>query len=140
MAINNVTISGNLVADAKFTRTQNGNSVLNFTVAVNDRRKDAQGNWIDFPNFIDCVTFGKRAEALASILTKGLRVAVCGKLSQQRWEKDGQKRSKIEVVANDIEFMTSRQQPQQPQPQQPQPQQPQQAQQPDYGYSAPIPF
>lgn len=128
MAINNVTISGNLVADAKLARTQNGNAVLNFTVAVNDRRKDAQGNWTDFPNFIDCFTFGKRAEALASILTKGLRVAVCGKLSQQRWEKDGQKRSKIEVVASDIEFMTTRQQPQQ------------QPQQPDYGYSEPIPF
>lgn len=129
MSINNVIISGNLAADAKLNRTNNGTAVLNFTVAVNDRRKDAQGNWVDFPNFVDCVTFNRRAEALASILTKGLRVAVSGKLQQQRWEKDGQKHSKIEVVANDVEFMTARQQ---------QPQQPQQAQ--GYGYSEPLQF
>lgn len=107
MSINRVCISGNLTRDPELKSTQGGSQVLNIGVAVNDRRKNPQtGEWEDVPNFIDCVVFGKRAEALSSILRKGSKVAISGRLHYSSWEKDGQRRSKLEVVADDIEFMS----------------------------------
>lgn len=109
MSINNVTVSGNLTRDAELRHTNSGFSVLGFGVAVNDRMKNQQtGEWEDRPNFIDCTLFGTRAEKLAGFLTKGVKVVVNGKLRQTRWEKDGQKHSKIEVVVDDVEFMSQR--------------------------------
>ena len=106
--INAVTISGNLTRDPELKATQGGSSILRIGVACNDSRKNKQsGEWEDVPNFIDCVVFGKRAEALSNMLSKGMKVAVNGKLSYSSWEtKDGQKRSKIEVIANDVIFMS----------------------------------
>ena len=79
-------------------------------MAVNDRRRNQQtGEWEDVPNFVDCVAFGARAEALSKILKKGMKVAVDGKLRYSSWEKDGQRRSKLEVVAEEIELMQQRQ-------------------------------
>lgn len=83
--------------------------VLSFGVAVNDRRRNAQtGEWEDYPNFIDCTMFGNRAEGVSKYLTKGAKVSIEGKLRWSQWEKDGQKRSKIEVIVDEIEFMSSR--------------------------------
>ena len=83
--------------------------MLHLGVAVNDRRRNQQtGNWEDYPNFIDCVMFGTRAEAISRYLRKGTKVAIEGKLRYSSWERDGQKRSKIEVVVDEIEFMSSR--------------------------------
>ena len=114
MSINRVCISGNLTRDPDLRNTQSGTSVLSFGVAVNDRRQNPQtGNWEDHPNFVDCVTFGKRAESLANILRKGMKVAIDGKLRYSSWEKDGQKRSKLEVVADDVDLPPRSQQPQQ---------------------------
>jgi single-strand DNA-binding protein len=111
MAINRVNISGNITRDPELRATAGGTQVLNFGVAVNDRAKNPQtGEWEDRPNFIDCVMFGARAEALAKLLAKGMKVAVDGKLRQTSWEKDGQKRSKVEVVAEEVEFMSRREQ------------------------------
>lgn len=104
-------IAGNLVRDAVLSHTTAGVAVLNFTVAVNDRRKNSEtGEWEQIPNFIDCSMFGKRAEALSGMLVKGTGVAVEGKLRQNQWvdEETGQHRSRITVIANDIDFAGSR--------------------------------
>ncbi|WP_333643928.1 single-stranded DNA-binding protein [Parolsenella catena] len=110
MSINRVNITGNLTRDPELRATQGGTQVLHLGVAVNDRRRNPQtGNWEDYPNFIDCVMFGTRAEAIQRYLSKGTKVAIEGRLRYSSWERDGQKRSKIEVVIDEIEFMSSRQ-------------------------------
>ena len=102
--LNRILIMGRLTRDPELRNTPGGLAILRFGVAVNDRRKNAQGEWEDKPNYIDCVVFGKRAEALERRLSKGARVFVSGKLSYSSWEdRNGQKRSKIEIVANDVE-------------------------------------
>jgi single-strand DNA-binding protein len=107
MSINRVNISGNLTRDPELRQTQGGMAILNIGVAVNDRRKNAQtGEWEDVPNFVDCVVFGTRAEKLAQFLAKGSKVAIEGKLRWSQWEKDGAKRSKLEVIVDEIEFMS----------------------------------
>lgn len=88
--------------------TASGTPVLSFGIAVNDRRKNASGQWEDVPNFFECVTFGNRATALSDILAKGMKVAVSGKLHYSSWEKDGQKHSKVDIIANEIELMQNR--------------------------------
>ncbi len=109
MSINRVIISGNLTRDPDLRSTATGMPVLGFGVAVNDRRKNAQtGEWEDYPNFIDCTMFGQRAQSLSNYLSKGTKVAIEGKLRWSQWERDGQKRSKIEVIVDDLEFMSSR--------------------------------
>lgn len=109
MSINRVTISGNLTRDAELRQTASGMAVLGFSVAVSDRRKNQQTEqWEDYPNFIDCTMFGARAQSVSRFLSKGSKVAIEGKLRWSQWERDGQKRSKIEVIVDEIEFMTSR--------------------------------
>lgn len=109
MSINRVLISGNLTRDPELRQTAGGLAVLGFSVAVNDRRKNQQtGEWEDCPNFIDCTMFGGRAESLSRFLSKGSKVAVEGKLRWSQWERDGQKRSKVEVVVDEVELMSSR--------------------------------
>ena len=107
MSINRAIISGNLTRDPELRRTQGGMAILSFGVAVNDRRRDPKtGEWGDYANFIDCTLFGNRAESLGDILTKGMKVAIEGKLRWSQWERDGQKRSKIEVIVDELEFMS----------------------------------
>ncbi len=109
MSINRATISGNLTRDGELRSTASGMPVLSFSVAVNDRRKNNQtGEWEEVPNFIDCTMFGPRAKGLSQYLTKGTKVAVEGKLRWSQWERDGQKRSKIEIIVNSLDFMSSR--------------------------------
>ena len=109
MSINRVIISGNLTRDPELRSTAGGMPVLGFGVAVNDRRKNQQtGEWEDYPNFIDCTMFGARAEALSRYLNKGTKVSIEGKLRWSQWEREGQKRSKIEVIVGELEFMSSR--------------------------------
>ena len=116
MSINRVNISGNLTRDPELRATTGGTQVLSFGMAVNDRRKNQQtGEWEDYPNFVDCTMFGSRAEKVSRYLTKGFKVAVEGKLRYSQWERDGQKRSKLEVIVEEIEFM-SRQQAAEPAP------------------------
>lgn len=132
MSVNQVAITGNLTRDPELRGTAGGTDVLSFGIAVNDRRKNASGQWEDVPNFFECVTFGNRATALSDILTKGMKVAIAGKLRYSSWERDGQKRSKVDIIANEIELMQNRK-PQQEQDYQP----PQRAQ---YAYDEDIPF
>ena len=114
MSINRVIISGNLTRDPELRQTAGGLPVLSFGVAVNDRRKNQQtGEWEDYPNFIDCTMFGSRAENVQKLLSKGSKVAVEGKLRWSQWERDGQKRSKVEVIVDELEFMSQRDKQQQ---------------------------
>lgn len=130
MSINHVSLTGNLTRSPELRATQGGTPVLSLGIAVNDRRKNASGQWEDVPNFFECVTFGNRATALSGILTKGMKVAVSGKLHYSSWEKDGQKHSKVDIIANEIELMQNRK---------PQQEQPQQQEEPAY-YDADLPF
>ena len=130
MSINNVSVTGNLTREPELRATQGGTPVLSFGIAVNDRRKNAAGQWEDVPNFFECVTFGNRATALSDILSKGMKVAIAGKLHYSSWEKDGQKHSKVDIIANDVELMQNRM---------PQQEQPQQQEEPAY-YDADLPF
>lgn len=106
MSINKVFISGNLTRDCELRHTNGGTAILSFGVAVNDRMKDRDGSWVDRPNFVDVTVFGARAEALSRYLSKGTKVALSGKLRYSSWERDGQKRSKLEVIAEEIEFLS----------------------------------
>ena len=107
MSINRVTISGNLTRDPELRTTQGGMAVMGFGVAVNDRRKNQQtGEWEDVPNFVDCTMFGSRAQSVMKYLGKGSKVAIDGKLRYSSWEKDGQRHSKLEVIVDDIEFLS----------------------------------
>lgn len=110
MSINRVVISGNLTRDPELRSTGSGMAVLQMGIAVNDRRKNQQsGEWEDVPNFFDVVVFGQRGESLSRFLSKGSKVAIEGKLRWRSWETpDGDKRSKVEIIADDIEFMSSR--------------------------------
>lgn len=106
MGINRVYITGNLTRDAEQRGAASGANVLAFCVAVNDRRKNQQtGEWEDYPNYVDCIMFGNRVPYFADKLTRGTKVAVDGKLRYSSWEKDGQKRSKLEVIAEDVETL-----------------------------------
>ena len=100
MSINHAVISGNIVRDAELRRTASGMCIASFCVAVNDRQKNQNGEYVDRPSFVDCVWFGTGAEKCSGALVKGARVAVQGKLRQSTWERDGQKRSKIELIAD----------------------------------------
>ena len=106
MSINVVVISGNLTRDPELRHTNGGTAILSLGVAVNDRMKDRDGSWVDRPNFVDVTVFGARAEALSRYLSKGTKVALSGKLRYSSWERDGQKRSKLEVIAEEIEFLS----------------------------------
>lgn len=106
MSINRVILSGNLTREPDLRATASGTSVLQFSIAVNDRRKNqTTGEWEDYPNFFDCTMFGSRADSLAKILTKGMKVTVEGKLHWSQWERDGQKRSKVDVTVDEVELM-----------------------------------
>ena len=109
MSINRVCVTGNLTRDPELRATQSGSQVLSFGIAVNDRRKNQQtGEWEDYPNFVDCTMFGTRAEKIANYLAKGSKVAIEGKLRYSSWERDGEHRSKLEVIVDEIEFMSRR--------------------------------
>lgn len=109
MSINRVIFCGNLTRDAEVRETQSGMDVVRFSVAVNDRQRNQRtGEWEDRPNYIDCVAFGERWAKLSDYLIKGTKVAVDGKLRWSQWEQDGQKRSKLEIVPDNIEFMAKK--------------------------------
>ena len=111
MSINSVTISGNLTRDPELRYSVTGTAILTFCVAVNERKKNSQGEWEDYANFVDCVLFGKYGEAMQQHLVKGSKVAVSGKLHYSSWERDGQRRSKLEVVVDEVvTFVQQRQQ------------------------------
>lgn len=116
MSINRVTISGNLGRDPELRATKSGMQVLTFSVCVNERRKNQQtGDWDDVPNWVRCTMFGNRAESVSRYVGKGSHVTVAGRLRENKWQdKQGNNRSMLEVVVDDIDF-TGSQREQQPQ-------------------------
>ena len=107
--INRVTLVGRLTRDPELRALPSGTSVLNLGLAVNGRQKDQSGNWIDKPNFFDVKVFGAQADMLANHLAKGRRIGVDGRLDWSSWEaQDGGKRSKVEIVAQSVQFLDSR--------------------------------
>lgn len=98
-----VTVVGNLTADPEIKTTKTGSSVLKVGVAVNRRWKNKQDEWEEQPSFFDVNAWGELADNVAASLFKGSRVIVTGRLEQQTWEnKEGQKQSKVVLVADDI--------------------------------------
>lgn len=110
MSINRVMVTGNLTKDPDTRQVASGMTVMTMRVAVNDRRKNSStGQWEDSPNYFDVVMFGSRAESLSRFVKKGTKIAVDGKLRWSEWENPaGEKRSKIEIVADDVELLTPR--------------------------------
>lgn len=110
MSVNMVTLSGNITRDAELHKTSaTGTAVLDFSIAVNDRRHNSQtGEWEDHPNFFDITVFGKRAEAIHTWCLKGVKVVVSGKLRQNVWQdkNTGQNRSRVTIIADEIDFMS----------------------------------
>ena len=107
--INRVTLVGRLTRDPELRHLPSGSPVLQLGLAVNGRQKDEAGNWTDKPNFFDVKVFGNQAEMLATHLAKGRRVGIDGRLDWSSWEaQDGSKRSKVEVVAFQVQFLDSR--------------------------------
>lgn len=104
--VNVAVVAGNITRDAEVRVTKGGTPVMTFTVAVNEKRRDQYGEYTDYAHFIPCVLFGTRANSLQRWMTKGTNVTVQGKLNYSSWEKDGQKRNKIELVVSELDFKT----------------------------------
>lgn len=105
--INSVSITGNLTKDPELRTIGSGTSLCKLRIANNTRRK-VNGEWVDKPNYFSVTVWGKQAEIAAQYLAKGRKVAIVGRLEWSEWEaKDGSgKREGIEIVANDLEFLT----------------------------------
>ena len=108
--INTVVITGNLTRDPELRSTPGGTAVCKLRVAVNSSRKDGQtGEWIDKPNYFDVTVWGAQGENCANYLSKGRPVAVSGRLDWREWEsQDGSKRQAVEIIANSVQFLGSR--------------------------------
>ena len=107
--LNHVVLVGRLTRDPEVRYTSGGMPIVTLGLAVNGRQKDAaSGQWTEKPNFFDIKLFGERFERLATHLEKGRRVGVDGRLEWSSWETEGQKRSKVEVVANELQFLDGR--------------------------------
>ena len=106
--INRVIITGNLTRDPELRSLPSGMAVCDLGVAVNGRRKGANGEWEEKANFFDVTVFGASAENVARYLTKGRPVAVDGRLDWSQWEQEGQKRQKVKIIADSVQFLGGR--------------------------------
>ena len=107
--INVVVVTGNLTRDPELRSLPSGTSVCELRIAVNSRRRDEQGNWVDKPNYFDVTVWGAQGENCATYLSKGRPVAVDGRLDWREYtDKDGNKREAIEIVADRVQFLGSR--------------------------------
>jgi single-strand DNA-binding protein len=104
-SFNQVILMGNLTRDPELRQTPNGQSVCSFSLALNRSYKGADGNWTEATDYIDVVAWGPLGERVAQYLTKGRPCLVNGRLQSRSWEADGQKRSKVEVNAQDVTFL-----------------------------------
>ena len=107
-SVNQVILMGNLTRDPELRQTPSGQSVCSFSLALNRAYQDKSGQWQEATDYIDVVAWGPLAERVAQYLNKGRRALVQGRLQSRSWEQDGQKRSKVEVLANDVTFVDSR--------------------------------
>lgn len=107
-SLNQVTLMGNLTRDPELRQTPSGQTVTSFSLALNRNYKDASGEWKEVTDYVDIVCWGPLAERVAQYMSKGRRCLVQGRLQSRSWEQEGQKRSKVEVLANDVTFLDSR--------------------------------
>jgi single-strand DNA-binding protein len=108
MDLNRVVLIGRLTRDCETRYTSGGTAVTKFSIAVNRRRKNGD-RWEDEANFFDVVLWGKQGEFLKQYLVKGKMIGVDGELRQERWQQDGQNRSRVEIVANNIQLLGDKQ-------------------------------
>jgi single-strand DNA-binding protein len=107
--INRVVLTGNLTRDPELRSLPSGTSVCSLRVACNTRRKDASGEWVDKPNYFDVTVWGNQGENCAQYLSKGRPVAVDGRLEWREWQdKEGNKRQSVDIVADSVQFLGSR--------------------------------
>jgi single-strand DNA-binding protein len=109
--VNVVVITGNLTKDPELRHTGGGTAVCELRVAVNSRRKDGTtGEWVDKPNFFDVVVWGAQGENCSTYLSKGRPVAIEGRLDWREWEakEGGGKRQAVQIIANTVQFLGSR--------------------------------
>ncbi len=107
--INRVVLTGNLTRDPELRSTNSGTPVCSLRVACNTRRKDASGDWVDKPNYFDVTVWGRQGENAAQYLQKGRPVAIDGRLEWREWEdKQGAKRQSIDIIADSVQFLGSR--------------------------------
>jgi single-strand DNA-binding protein len=104
-SFNQVVLMGNLTRDPELRATPNGQQVCSFSLALNRSYKGADGNWQEATDYIDVVAWGPLGERVAQYLSKGRPCLVNGRLQSRQWEQEGQKRSKVEVVAQDVTFL-----------------------------------
>lgn len=104
-SFNQVVLMGNLTRDPELRTTPNGQSVCSFSLALNRSYKNASGEWQEATDYIDIVAWASLGERVAQYLSKGRPALVNGRLQSRNWEQDGQKRSKVEVVAQDVTFL-----------------------------------
>lgn len=104
-SINQVILMGNLTRDPELRTTPGGQTVCSFSIAVNRAWQDQSGQTQEAVDYFDITAWGKLGELVSQYLSKGRKCLVMGRLSQRSWEKDGQKHSKVEVVANDVTFL-----------------------------------
>jgi len=102
--VNVVVLVGRLTRDAELRYTNSGLAVCRFSLAVN-RRKRSGDSWEIEPNFFDVVLWGKQGEAVQRYLEKGKQVSVSGELRQNRWEQNGQNRSRVEIIATTLQLL-----------------------------------
>ena len=107
-SVNQVILMGNLTRDPELRQTPSGQTVCNFGIALNRAYKGQSGDWQEATDFVNCVAWGPLAERLGQYVHKGSRVLVQGSLRSSSWEQEGQKRSKLEVWANDVTFLDGR--------------------------------
>ena len=102
--VNHVVLIGRLTRDVDLKYTSSGTAVAKGSLAVNKRVKHGE-QWVDKAGFFDFTLWGKQAESIAKYLVKGKQLAVTGELEQNTWEKDGQRHSKVEIKANDVQLL-----------------------------------
>ena len=107
--INRVVLVGNLTRDPELRHTPSGTPVCKLRLAVNTRQKDASGQWGDKPNYFCVTVWGNQGESCAQFLAKGRPVAVDGRLDWREWDaQDGTKRQAVEIIADTVQFLGSR--------------------------------
>ena len=104
-SFNQVILMGNLTRDPELRQTPNGQNVCSFSLALNRSYKGSDGNWQEATDYIDIVAWGPLGERVSQYLSKGRPCLVNGRLQSRSWEQDGQKRSKVEVVVEDFNFV-----------------------------------
>ena len=105
---NRVILMGNITRDIELRYTQGGTAVTELGLAVNDRRKNPAGEWVDETTFVDVTLWGRTAEIAGQYLGKGSPVLIEGRLKLDMWEKDGQKRNKLKVVGEKLQMLGSK--------------------------------